>query len=147
MSLKELFSGIAIIIDDEVNKPKANIANIIKQVENQNIPVLKYDAIPSDEVVNHFKDLSFLLLDWRLIKDEVSDDDISSGVSIPDGLEQYDIKENIEFIKKLKGTCFCPIFIFTNEDVTSIQAALKDAGLYNDDRPNYICIKSKSEIK
>ena len=141
--MKDLFSGIAVVIDDEINDSNANIGNIVKQIESANIPILKYTALPSEEVIRHFQNLSFLLLDWRLIKEEVTNDNITKGVTIPDTLQEYDTSENIEFIKQLSEVCFCPIFIFTNEDTTSIQSTLN----LNEDKPSNLFVKSKYDLQ
>ncbi len=143
MNLKDLFSGIAVVIDDEINDSNANIGNIVMQIESANIPILKYTSLPSEEVIRHFQNLSFLLLDWRLIKEEVTNDNITKGVTIPDTLQKYDVSENTEFIKKLSEVCFCPIFIFTNEDTTSIQSTLN----LNEDKPSNLFVKSKSDLQ
>ncbi len=143
MDMKDLFSGIAVVIDDEINDSNANIGNIVKQIESANIPILKYTSLPSEEVIRHFRNLSFLLLDWRLIKEEVTTDEIAEGVTIPDALQEYDASENIEFIKKLSEVCFCPIFIFTNEDTTSIQSTLN----LSEDKPSNLFVKSKSDLQ
>jgi len=145
--MKDLFSGIAVVIDDEVNDTTANIGKIINQIESANIPVLKYTAIPSEEVIRHFQNLSFLLLDWRLIKKEVTNEEIKEGVTIPDTLQEYDVSENIAFIKNLNKVCFCPIFIFTNEDVTSIQTSLSSGLSLSEDKPSNLFVQPKSDLQ
>jgi hypothetical protein len=147
MDMKYLFNGIAVVIDDEINDPKANIGNIVKQIESADIPILKYTKLPSEKVIRHFHNLSFLLLDWRLIKEGVTNDEIAEGVTIPDTLQEYDETENIEFIKKLNEECFCPIFIFTNEDAGSIQSSLKEQKLMETDRPSNLFVQSKSDLQ
>ncbi|MBI2412895.1 MAG: hypothetical protein HYV24_06775 [Deltaproteobacteria bacterium] len=147
MDVAELFNGVSVVIDDEVNDPTANIRNILNQIKNQNIPVLTYDAIPSEEVISNFRNLSFVLLDWRLVKNNISTDEFEEGVSIPQTLQTAEARINIDFIKRLKEVCFCPVFIFTNEDKNEIIAALEAEGLYKTTKPNHIFIKSKSEIK
>lgn len=148
MSMEDLFSGIAVVIDDEVNDSSANINKIITQIESAKIPVLKYTSLPEDGIVSHFQNLSFLLLDWRLIKDNISNEDLEDGVTIPDGLQEYDATENIAFIKNLNNICFCPVFIFTNEtDIASIKAKLIEAEIILEDRPSNVFIKSKNDLK
>ena len=71
MNIEKLFSGVAVVIDDEVNDSSSNINKIVAQIESAKIPVLKYTSLPEDDIVSHFQNLSFLLLDWRLIKDSV----------------------------------------------------------------------------
>ncbi len=145
--MKELFRGVAVVIDDEINDSDANIGNIVRQIESADIPILKYTELPSEKVIRHFQNLSFLLLDWRLIKENVTNDEIAEGVTIPDTLQVYDAKGNIEFIKKLNEKCFCPIFIFTNEDADSIQSSLNEEKLMAADRPSNLFIQSKSDLQ
>ena len=147
MNPKELFSGVAVVIDDEVNDADANINNIVKQIESANIPTLKYTSIPEDSIVDHFKNLSFLLLDWKLITDDVSNEELEEGVTRPARLEEYDVSENIQFLKKLNGKNFCPVFIFTNESTESIKTKLIESDLILEDRPSNIFIKSKRELR
>ena len=146
MDLSDLFNGIAVVIDDEVYEPKANINKIIRQLESKNIPHLKYDSIPEESCLRHLHSLSFVLLDWRLIKGDIGDVLIEEGVSIPAALQEEDVNENIVFLRQLREICFCPVFIFTNEDENTILEALSDNGLFDSDKPNYIFIKSKSDL-
>lgn len=145
--MEVLFSGVAVVIDDEVNDSSANINKIIAQIEAAKIPVLKYTSLPEGEIVGHFQNLSFLLLDWRLIKDNVSNEEIEEGVTIPDGLQEYDATENLEFIKNLNQNCFCPIFIFTNEDISSVKTKLIEAEIVSEKRPSNVFIKRKNDLK
>ena len=147
MDIKGLFNGVAVVIDDEVNDATANISNIIKQIESEKIPILKYTSLPEDDEVAHFQNLSFLLLDWRLIKEEVTTDEITEGVTTPNGLQEYDATENIEFIKKLNKNCFCPVFIFTNEDASSIQNSLIEQEVMTTGKPSNLFIQSKSGLQ
>ena len=147
MDLKSLFKGIAIVIDDEIQNPTASINNILKQIKGQSIPLLTYDSIPSEDTIRHFQNLSFLLLDWRLVKKEVSNKEFEAGVHLPLHLLGYEATENVDFIKKLKDVCFCPVFIFTDGDTEEIITKLENEGLYKRNRPNHIFVKSKSEIK
>ncbi len=147
MNIEELFSGVAVVIDDEVNDSSANINKIIAQIEEAKIPVLKYTSLPEGDIVSHFQNLSFLLLDWRLIKNNVSDEELEEGVTIPDGLQEYDATENLAFIESLNQNCFCPVFLFTNEDTSSINTKLKQKGLVVDDRPSILFVQSKSDLQ
>ena len=57
-------------------------------------------------------------------------------------------EKNIEFIKKIKEKCFSPVFIFSTDAKQDIIDILEPEGLYNenDDKRNFIFIKSKSEL-
>ena len=146
VDIVDLFKGIAVVIDDEIINPTANIHNILKQLKSQNIPLLTYTSIPFDEA-SYFQNLAFVLLDWRLIKQDVSSEAVETGVTIPATLQSYEAKDNIEFIKKLKEICFCPIFIFTNEDPDVVINKLESEGLYSKNKPNHIFVKSKNDLK
>ena len=146
MSLSNLFKGIAIVIDDEVHDKSANITNIKKQINKKEIPCVMYTEIPSDEAVSNFKGVSFVLLDWWLDDPEITDDLRVEGLRTPAEIRKLKIAENIEFIKKMKKVCFCPIFIFSNENVGLIKSALKKEKLYDDSQQNHILVKSKAEL-
>lgn len=143
MEMTGLIKGIAVVIDDEIDGSDPNIKNIITQIKNNNMPVITYSAIPPDEVVSHFCNVSFVLLDWNLIYDKLSDDQIRNGVRIPSGIIASD---NIKFINNLLNICYCPVFIFSNENKDDIITILTRAKLYNKERPNHIFIRSKQEI-
>lgn len=145
MNMSSLFNGIAVVIDDEIDIVDANIRQLINQLENQNVPLVKYNSIPDIDSIKHFQNLSYLLLDWRLIKADITAEDISEGITIPAGLAEYDASLNVDFIKNIFENCFCPIFIFTNEDIEEIKIILSEAQIYDVKRPNRIFIKSKAE--
>lgn len=137
--LEDLFSGVAVVIDDEIDDPQANINGIIKQIESAKIPMLKYPSLPED-FVSHFQSLSFLLLDWRL-------SEIEKGVKMPPELQKDEDDKNIQFIKELHKNCFCPVFIFTNEDPSYLEDKLSEKNLIVKGRPSNIFIKSKSDLQ
>ena len=146
MNATELFKGVAVIIDDEINNPKANINNLIQQIKNKNIPYVTYTSIPTYETITHFQNLSFLLFDWRLDPVDLTKDEIQDGVTIPAAFGDAQIKENIKFLEDLKESCFCPVFVFSNENPNAIEDRLEEAGLYTKDRPNHIFVKSKGDL-
>jgi hypothetical protein len=131
--MKDLFNGIAIVIDDELGSENALLNGIVNQIEVEHIPMVKYKALPDDEI-KHFQNISFLILDWNLA---------GEGVQITDTLEQ----ENINFIQELSEICFCPMFIFSNEDVNYIKGKLTDNGLYDPEKICNIFIQPKDELQ
>ena len=66
MEVEELFKGIAVIIDDEINDESSPIFNIRKLIEKRNIPVLTYAEIPSVEIIEAFQ-RNYILILGRLI--------------------------------------------------------------------------------
>lgn len=144
--MKDLFNGIAVVIDDEVENQGTEIYKIINQIETENIPVLKYDSIPEDEKITHFQNLSFILLDWSLTPEEITQDATLHGVKMGGTLKNYNQQANINFILKLNEICFCPVFIFSNTDTSTIERTLLDNNLLKVDTPSNILIKSKSNL-
>jgi len=145
-NIDNLMSGIGIVIDNAFRYDKDkqdDIFKIIEQINDKNIPIVKYDDLPTD-AVSHFKNVSFILLDWDLTQIEISS---TEPVRKTSGLEESNDKHNIEFIQNIKKLCFTPLFIFTKEDVDRIINILTDAGLYVEDKYNFIFVKNKSEIK
>ena len=102
MDIAELFKGVAVIIDDEIDNEKANIQKIIRQIEQKNIPYLTYDELPSDDVVSSLNNLSFLLLDWQLVKK----DDLPEDVVIPATLLKSEVADNIAFLEEANRIMF-----------------------------------------
>jgi len=141
----DLFSGIAVVIDDEIGK-KADIDAIIKQLRDNNIPHLSYPSIPDTEVYKNFHNVSFVLLDWQLIEG-ITQENTLDGVRIPTGTQESLNEVNVNFIKELRKVCFAPVFIFTNEPPSKVKKTLKKAGLYVDNTPNYIFIEQKDNLK
>lgn len=144
MDIRELFSGIAVIIDDEINDKNSSINNILKQIEDTAMPCVKYDKLPDNSIIKHLRNASFILLDWKLNKEIV--DEIPVGVKIPETINADNDEKNIHFLKELQKQCFCPIFIFTNENIEDIEEKLQKNGLYHKGKCSIFLIKSKSDF-
>jgi hypothetical protein len=145
MNLKDLFQGIAVVIDDEIYDKNANIGRILEQITDANIPILQYKKLPNTEDIKHFTSISFCLLDWELLKESTHDKDIIEGIKYPSAT-QVDEYAVLEFIRIFIDKCFCPIFIFSNLGIDYIRGKLETSELYFPDRPNRILIKSKKDI-
>lgn len=72
---KETFSGIAVIIDNEVDEKETPIYKIRKNIVNSNIPVVAYNNIPSAKMVESFKNVSFIILDWNFLDEPICEAD------------------------------------------------------------------------
>ena len=140
MNVKNLMSGIAVVIDDaygETGSADKNdkVFELVKRIENEwKIPFYRTYEIPSDEMVNNLlQSASFILLDWKLWP---------SGAK---NLERDGIANNINFLKQAKDY-FVPVFIFTNESKDDITDEISE--LYDKDNPerNFIFIKNKTEL-
>ena len=146
MELKDLMSGIAVVIDDKINCTVAEengseeggdpIVKIVERIEEKwNLPFYKAKEIPQKEEAwpNLFQAASFILLDWNWW-----------GPNAPE-LEKYGINTNIKFLKQAKDY-FLPVFIFTKEDIEDVKYHLRE--IYKEDTPeqNFIFIRSKASI-
>ncbi len=138
MDIKELFKGVAVVIDDEVNKEDTQIFKIVKKLEENNIPLLKYEYLPDDDVMENFLNVSFILLDWQLFNKPEE-----AGLMFD---ESIFISQNIDFIKKLTNKYFLPVFIFSKENFDVIIQKLKEEALYIDEGKNFIFVKKKEEL-
>lgn len=145
MAISDLFTGIAVVIDDEVGIKSANITILMQQLDDKKIPYKTYNMLPPIDTVKHFSNISFILLDWKLNAPELAQATFER-VRIPDALSEATIRANIELLTKLKEDCFAPVFIFTNENPDTVITELRDKGLYHDVKPNFIFVKSKRDL-
>lgn len=138
MNLQELFTGIGIVIDDNVNAPidsDDRIVKIVKNLEDEcHIPLVKYETIPDTEILNHCQSINFILLDWSLLGDV-------PGI-VGSEAEKSSHEDIIAFLNVAKDKCFAPIFLFSNEDIPTIEKQIRKAVTGN--LP--ILFKSKSEL-
>lgn len=144
MENENLFKGIGMVVDDQVNSGKDKaIDGIVKYLENDNhLPLVKYEDLPDNIESICFSSLSFLLLDWEL--NTLVDVD---GSPIPNAaLKAQNARDNVDFIKQVVAKVVIPIFIFSNEDVNSIKNTLSQNHIMDDDEKSPIFILNKSEL-
>lgn len=60
--IKELFSGIGVVIDDEINNEKSTINKIAQSFRQANIPLLTYPSLPDENDIKSFLSVNFILL-------------------------------------------------------------------------------------
>lgn len=97
MENENLFIGIGMVVDDQVNSGEDKaIDGIVKYLENDNhLPLVKYEDLPDNIESICFSSLSFLLLDWEL-NTLVNVD----GSPIPNAaLKAQNARDNVDFIK------------------------------------------------
>ena len=81
MNIEELFSGIGMVVDDQVyNKESGDkIIHIVENLESKGFPLVKYADVPNIKEI-HISKFSFVLLDWELVN--ILDE---SGIPMPGG--------------------------------------------------------------
>lgn len=147
MDLKDLMSGIAVVIDDKIDNADAVAANgdvegddpiieIVNRFEREwNLPFYRTARMPPRNTwSNLLQSASFILLDWKLW---------SNGAS---QLERAGIEENVRFLEQAKNY-FVPVFIFTNESPEDVKNALPEE-IYRNESPekNFVFIQAKGEL-
>lgn len=144
MKNENLFKGIGMVVDDQVNSGKDKaIDGIVKYLENDNhLPLVKYEDLPDNIESICFSSLSFLLLDWEL-NTLVNVDDSPIPIAT---LKAQNARDNVDFIKQVVAKVVIPIFIFSNEDVNSIKNTLSQNHIIDDDEKSPIFILNKSEL-
>ena len=131
-NIKELFSGIGVVIDEKIKEETRTpngIQKIIASLKENHIPLLEYQELP-DELIKQFHSISFLILDWNL-----------SGTDI---IPEATINDNIAFLKELRNVCYVPVFIFSDENIHDIEVALETHNINIAKDP--IFIKKKKEV-
>lgn len=149
MDINKLFTGIAVIADNQIDEADSNMSIIKKSLEENNIPVLTFRTIPKIDLIDSLSSSSMVILDW----------DFSDAVIMPEAEERVRLgntarddleNELIEFIQQLLEKSTSSVFIFTAKDIDGVDGVigqLKEHNLYFEDKPNRIFIKSKGEIQ
>lgn len=140
--LMGLFNGVALVIDDCIDSENETdgITEILDQLRKKYIPFITETELPHKEKRKHYIGISFVILDWNLqstIREE--------GATIPDNAKEKMYEENISFIKEMKSQCYCPIFIFTNDEPDDVANILSNAKIPFDEKSN-VFIKRKNEL-
>ena len=146
MKLKDLMSGIGVVIDDAFDEAGAErdaengsadpIFRIVEQIEQEwNLPLYIASSMPSEETwPGLLQSASFILLDWRLWPGGASQ------------LEQVGIEKNLRFLNEAKD-CFVPVFIFTNESAEDVTNRLP-AAVYPQESPekSFVFVRNKASL-
>ena len=144
MNIGELFTGIAVIFDDEIADGDSTIAKIKEHIEEKNIPVAIYQTIPQIGMIPSLSNASFIILDWDYTKP--AELDPFERITIPETLKDNQEQELLVFIQELMKQIFIPVFIFTSYSVDHIKDKLRGASLWSDDKVNRIFIKQKNDV-
>ena len=146
VDLRDLVSGIAVVIDDRFDSSGARrdaenggtdpIFEIVERMEQEwSVPFYKTDRLPpEDHWPGLLQSASFILLDWTLWPDGASQ------------LEQAGIEANNRFLEAAKRH-FLPVFVFTNESVDHVADAVSDDIYREEDADkSFVFIQSKADV-
>jgi hypothetical protein len=149
MDVGKLFSGIAVIIDDEINEDSSPISTMKKTIEKRDIPVATYETIPEKGVIPSLVDAAFVILDWDFTHGQAQRllDGDEERIKFGDTMQKDQESELIEFIRALMLGTFVPVFIFTAKEKEGVTRKLLEAELWDNNKPNRIFVKEKSEMR
>ena len=145
MNIEKLFNGIAVIVDNEIDDSSSSIHRIKKLIEKKNIPVLTFTEIPSQDIIPALSGAAFVILDWDYTDGKIPIEE-GERILIPGTLVETEESRLISFISQLLKELFVPVFIFTGKSKGMVIDRLKDADLWQNDRPNRIFVKQKDEV-
>lgn len=156
MDIQKLFTGLAVVIDDEIADDESTISTLINKIEEQfNLFFVKLTKYPNDDKAEALSYANMIILDW-LFKIGSDDDrcqnsspetELDSGGARPDcfsgssskfeipklpGASELETQEDTiktDLIKKLLKASFAPIFIITNDKNLPISAIKRDNDL------------------
>ncbi|MDP9123278.1 MAG: hypothetical protein M3N82_01525 [Pseudomonadota bacterium] len=147
--MRQLFNGIAVVIDDEVDKAGASITTIIGQIRAAGGHVVTLNELPDDDAdLSQFAGASFFIMDWQLEPTLTADDDgVLQGANIGATLEEENNKRKLSFLKRLSQSRLAPVFIFTaGKKFQVIKVLKRDSTLYVEDRANHIFVEFKDDV-
>lgn len=145
MDVEKLFNGIAVIVDNEIEKKTSEIYKIKELIETKGIPVAVFSEVPQLDVIPALASASFIILDWDYTNGELEVEE-GERVAMPGALVANEEERLIEFIKKLLSDIFVPVFIFTAKQTETVIESLKETGLWDDEKENRIFVKQKTEV-
>ena len=145
MNIEKLFSGIAVIIDNEIDDSTSSIHRIKELIEGKNIPVLTFLEIPSQDVIPALSGAAFVILDWDYTDGKIPVEE-GERLHIPETLVEAEEARLISFITQLLKELFVPVFVFTAKSKDMVIDRLRDANLWKNDQPNRIFVKQKEEV-
>ena len=133
------FQGIAVVIDDQVHAEEA-IMEIVSAIEAAGGHAICLKALPPDDAdLGNLAGAAFFILDWNLVE-------LGPGVAIPEALAQEQLELKIQFLKRLRGHRHAPVFIFTKEDPSVVEAALQAHPEFYQNGVSSILVKRKSDV-
>lgn len=129
MNVKDLFTGIAVVVDDEVDERDAGITKVINCIEEAfDIKCLKLSKRPQGKSVKPLSEATMVILDWKLncgISSTGADTfEIKEGAT----LEEENDRDNVKLIQEILEESLVPIFVVTN-DAGAAREALKRSGI------------------
>ena len=145
MNLKDLMSGIGVVIDDKVGAADTDhdgnasldpISKIVRQIEDEwELACYTTQEMPARTTwPSLLRSASFVLLDWKMWPSGASD------------REENGIKQNIEFLRRAKDH-LVPVLIFTNESEDDVVDKLPRE-IYSEEQhqKSFVFVRNKASL-
>lgn len=146
--LRRLFNGVAVVIDDEVEKPNTEIATIIQLIHDGGGKVVTMTDLPNEDYdLSNFSGVSFFVLDWQLHQTVVEEGGELVPLRHSAAFERQELTRKIAFLKRIMEHRLAPVFIFTNSDLENVKEALREEEhLSADAERSHIMVGAKSDV-
>ena len=119
----------------------------MEQILSRQIPVVKEQTLPPIQQLKHWRGFSLIVLDWELFPDAEGAGDIGPGIALPQSFQENNDQNVSTFIDELLRELYCPIFIFSSQDIPTIESELTSR--LNVDRQHIgerIMLRSKADM-
>ncbi|MFA5772582.1 MAG: hypothetical protein WC974_07620 [Thermoplasmata archaeon] len=139
---KELCKGPVVVVDDGIDG-EPQIQELIKEIESNNLPVLKFKTIT--DARNKLRGIlfsNFIIMDWKM---DNTEGEKPLEIQIGATGEEIGEKEVVDFIKELQQICLAPIFVLSNFDADTIISRLKLEGIITDGK-NCVFVENKQNL-
>jgi hypothetical protein len=114
--IQGLFSGVAVVIDDQAHTRKESHLNaIIDTIHAAGGLAIIHTALPRNDDLHNYSNVSFVMMDWNLTPPDVQ---------ISPELREQLYQANVEFIRSLGAHRHTPVVIFTNEKIEDVKEVL-----------------------
>jgi hypothetical protein len=148
----KLFSGIAVLIDDQVEDGQSGIGRIRQAILASGSHVIAMSKAPTERQIGTLSAISYFVVDWNLepvaatktpVVPAGDQGEIPAPVILPKRLEAENTKRTLALLENLRKKRVAPIFIFTDESVESVKAELEALHLAPG---SHFLVKTKSEV-
>ena len=142
--VRKLFEGIVAVFDDEVSTPNSVAQKLVQHLKDLNFPIVSFAVPPADvkKTVQNLHGASFVIFDWKY--GDVSGTPHGPGASM---LEDGEASVQIDSLRELLNSTYCPIFIVTQEGIDKIKQTLNENNITKDGWHARILFCHKSDLR
>lgn len=113
---RQLLVGPAVVVDDDIDDDEATVQEIVRELKEEDFPVIGRREIPLDEEIQHWQGMSVIVLDWDLLGLGKA----GMGIDVPQAVKENPAVDPLRFVKKIMEQLYCPIYIVSDLDENRI---------------------------